>query len=62
MRALKSHLVNDRLDQVAFSFLKHLACYATGRSLSYNELEFLREESGDKVRGATACRTWSGLS
>jgi hypothetical protein len=45
LHALKSHLVTDRLDQVAFSFLKHLACYATGRSLTYNELEFLRNES-----------------
>ncbi|MDR3639622.1 MAG: DUF1592 domain-containing protein [Isosphaeraceae bacterium] len=45
LQALKSHLVNDRIDQVAFSFLKHLACYATGRSLTYNELAFLKAES-----------------
>ena len=30
---------------MAFSFLKHLATYATGRTLSYNELEFLREQA-----------------
>jgi len=41
---LKAYLANDRIDQVAFSFLKHLATYATGRSLSYNEIEFLREK------------------
>ncbi len=44
LRGLKSYLVNDRIDQVAFSMLKHLACYATGRSLTYNELEWLKEE------------------
>ena len=41
---LKLYLANDRIDQVAFSFLKHLASYATGRSLNYNEIEFLREK------------------
>jgi hypothetical protein len=42
-KSLKSYLAHDRIDQVAFSFLKHLATYATGRSLSYNEIEFLKE-------------------
>jgi hypothetical protein len=40
---LKAYLANRRLDQVAFSFLKHLSAYATGRSLSYPELELLKE-------------------
>ncbi len=44
LNQLKSYLANDRIDQVAFSFLKHLSCYANGRSLTYNELEWLREE------------------
>lgn len=44
LRGLKTYLANDRIDQVAFSFLKHLSCYATGRSLTYNELEWLKEE------------------
>lgn len=44
LRGLKAYLANDRLDQVAFSVLKHLATYATGRSLGYNDLEFLREQ------------------
>ncbi len=48
---LKAYLADERLDQVAFSFLKHVAGYATGRSLSYNELEFLKEE-GVKLRPA----------
>ena len=43
--ALKTYLAEDRIDAVAFSFLKHLATYATGRTLSYNELEFLREQA-----------------
>ena len=47
--ALKTYLASDRIDQVAFSFLKHLSTYATGRSLSYNELEFLKEK-GLKLR------------
>jgi hypothetical protein len=46
---LKEYLVNDRLDQVAFSFLKHLAGYAAGRTLTYNEIEFLKEK-GLKLR------------
>lgn len=41
---LKSHLSGPLLDQVAFSVLKHLTTYATGRTLSYNELEYLRRE------------------
>jgi len=44
LNELKAYLAGDRLDQVAFSFLKHLTSYAVGRSLSYHELEFLREE------------------
>ena len=41
---LKRYLAEDRIDQVAFSVLKHLATYATGRSLTYNELEFLKRD------------------
>jgi hypothetical protein len=44
LKALKIYLANDRIDQVVFSFLKHLCCYAAGRSLTYNELEWLKEE------------------
>ena len=46
---LKRHLANDRIDQVAFSLLKHLGTYATGRTLSHNELEFLKRD-GVKLR------------
>ncbi|MES2792227.1 MAG: DUF1592 domain-containing protein, partial [Planctomycetota bacterium] len=45
VNALKAYLVDDRMDQVAFSTLKHLACYASGRSLTYNETLFLREQA-----------------
>jgi hypothetical protein len=41
---LKRYLGEDRIDQVAFSVLKHLATYATGRSLTYNEVNFLKED------------------
>lgn len=41
---LKAYLSNRQIDQVAFSFLKHLTIYATGRSLNYNEIEFLKEK------------------
>ena len=42
--ALREYLANDRIDQVAFSFLKHMTTYAIGRSLSYNEIETLKEK------------------
>ena len=45
LNALKTYLANDRIDQVAFSFLKHLACYAVGRSLTYNEQMDLQEQA-----------------
>ena len=41
---LKAYLAKERIDQVAFSFLKHLATYAVGRNLSYNEIELLRSK------------------
>lgn len=40
--ALKAYLAEERIDQVALSFLKHFATYATGRPLTYNEIEFLK--------------------
>ena len=47
--ALRSYLVGPRMDRVAFSVLKHLATYASGRTLTYNELVFL-EEKGPNLR------------
>ncbi len=41
---LKRYLSEDRIDQVAFSFMKQLATYATGRTLSYNELKVLKKD------------------
>jgi hypothetical protein len=43
--ALRSYLADDRIDQVAFSVLKHLMTYAAGRSLTYSEVEFLRADA-----------------
>ncbi|MFO0872048.1 MAG: DUF1592 domain-containing protein, partial [Pirellulales bacterium] len=48
--ALRRHLADERLDQVAFSFLKHLSIYATGRSLTYNEVEWLRQHGAELRR------------
>ena len=48
--ALKEYLANDRIDQVAFSFLKHVASYATGRSPTFNELEYLKREGPKALR------------
>ena len=42
---LKRYLAQDRIDQVAFSVLKHLATYANGRSLTYQESSFLKQDS-----------------
>ncbi len=41
---LRQYLAEDRLDQVAFSVLKHLATYAIGRDLNQNELETLKRD------------------
>ena len=41
---LKRYLAGERIDQVAFSFLKHLSTYASGRSLTYSELGQLKKE------------------
>jgi hypothetical protein len=48
---LKRRLAEDRIDQVAFSFLKHLTSYGIGRSLTHNELDFLRQD-GKKLKAA----------
>lgn len=45
LRELKEYLLTDRIDRIAFSFVKHLAVYAIGRSLSYNEQAYLEEET-----------------
>lgn len=41
---LKRYLAGDRIDQVAFSFLKHLTTYATGRTLTYSEVMYLKQD------------------
>jgi hypothetical protein len=44
LNGLKDYLATNRIDQVAFGFMRHLACYAIGRSLTYNETEWIREQ------------------
>jgi hypothetical protein len=41
---LKRYLAGERIDQVAFSFLKHLTTYASGRTLTYSELNYLKKD------------------
>jgi hypothetical protein len=41
---LRDYLANERIEQVAFSFLKHLAIYASGREMTYNEIEWLQQQ------------------
>jgi hypothetical protein len=45
LNALKSYLATDYLDQVAYSFMLHLASYAIGRSLTYSESEELKTQA-----------------
>lgn len=42
---LKRYLGEDRIDQVAFSVLKHLVTYANGRDLAYNEVSYLQQDA-----------------
>lgn len=44
LQDLKRYLAEDRLDRVAFGFVKHLATYATGRPPTYAETAWLRRE------------------
>jgi len=39
----REYLVENQLHQVAFSLAKHLAIYASGRALTYNETQWIRE-------------------
>jgi hypothetical protein len=43
---LKDYLAKERIDQLAFSFMKHLSTYAIGRNLSYHEIQYLKKNSG----------------
>ena len=51
MNDLRRYLGEDRMDQVAFSVLKHLATYAAGRTLTYNEVDYLKRD-GLKLKPA----------
>ncbi len=41
---LKRYLTNDRIDQIAFSFLRNLETYGTGRTLTYSENDTMKRE------------------
>lgn len=43
--SFRDYLFEKKMERVAFSYLKHVAIYATGRSLSYNEMALLEGEA-----------------
>ena len=43
-RSFKKHLIDNYIDDIAHSFLKHLSTYAVGRDLEYIEIEYLKSE------------------
>lgn len=45
-QAFRDYLQQDRVDQVAFSLAKHLAIYACGRAVTYNEDRWIRDHIG----------------
>ncbi len=45
MDGLRRYLAETRVDQVAFSVLKHLATYGTGRTLTYGEVNHLKQDA-----------------
>ncbi len=45
LQDLRRYLGEDRIDQVAYSFLKHLATYGTGRNLTYSEQNSLKRDA-----------------
>ena len=42
--ALRTYLTGDHMDQVAYAFIKHLATYGLGRSLSFHEQDELKKQ------------------
>ena len=54
--ALRTYLADARIDQVAYSFMKHLATYALGRSLTIWERETLQKQCLDLRPGGYKTR------
>lgn len=42
--AFRTYLIEERLEQIAFSFVRHLTTYGAGRELSWPEQEWIREQ------------------
>ena len=51
LNEMKKYLIEDRMDQVAFSFMKHLLNYATGRSLKIRRSCFPERKCKKKLEG-----------
>ena len=45
----KKHLLDNYLDDIAFSYLKNLTTYAIGRTLEFNEIAYLKSEGIKKL-------------
>ena len=54
--SLKQHLATSRLDQITFSFIKHLATWGNGRTLAWTELEQLQSYSQKLTAEQRTCR------
>ncbi|MFM7922712.1 MAG: DUF1585 domain-containing protein [Planctomycetaceae bacterium] len=54
--SLKQHLATSRLDQITFSFIKHLATWGNGRTLAWTELEQLQSYSQKLPAEQRTCR------
>jgi len=56
VESLKRHLAADRLDQITFSFIKHLATWGNGRSLAWTEGEQLQSYAQKLTPEQRTCR------
>jgi hypothetical protein len=54
--SLKQYLATDRVDQITFNLIKHLATWANGRSLAWTELELLQTYSRQLTPTHRTCR------
>ncbi|MFN7681468.1 MAG: DUF1585 domain-containing protein, partial [Planctomyces sp.] len=54
--SLKQYLATDRADQITYNLIKHLATWASGRTLAWTELEQLQAWSRQLTPEHRTCR------
>lgn len=54
--SLKQYLATDRVDQITFNLIKHLATWANGRTLAWTELEQLQAYARNLTPEQRSCR------